>query len=419
MALLMFAVPPVAAEKLLVSGYVLTFLAGAWYLAGAARPGERWLAFLAFPFAYHQLFQFGFYNFSISVALFLIILGYWWRHRERPGLAYAVAINLLLWLCYFSHILSFGLALIAIAVLWLATLRRETWRRHLLHVPILLPQLALPLWFFLRQGHREIPAAWSLAQLVRYFVRIEVLFTLGKAQIGYGVALAALFLVLIVRSFRRGRGEENAFLILALLFTVFYFVSPDGMAGGWLLKNRLSLYPFLVLIPWLSPRLGRRAETVGAAALALAALLNLGYLVHGYRELGAAVDEYLAGLAPVTPNTRILALNFARTEPTNVFSHAIAYAALEKGLVDWDNYEAKFAFFPVRFRRPMVFPDIPGVVWNPGSYHARPNRELIDAVYLWRMPPGNALGARLRRHYALTEEEGAGQLFERDRAPRD
>jgi hypothetical protein len=419
MALLMFAVPPVAEEKLLVSGYVLTFLAGAWYLAGAARPGERWLAFLAFPFAYHQLFQFGFYNFSISVALFLIILGYWWRHRERPGLVYAVAINLLLWLCYLSHILSFGLALIAIAVLWLATLRRETWRRHLLHVPILLPQLVLPLWFFMKQGNREIPAAWPLAQLVRYFVRIEALFTLGEAQIWYGVALAALFLVLVVLSFRRGRGEENAFLILALLFTVFYFVSPEGMAGGWLLKNRLSLYPFLVMIPWLSPRLGRRAETIGAAALALAALLNLGYLVHGYRELGAAVDDYLAGLAPVTPNTRILALTFERPWPTDVISHAVAYAALEKGLVDWDNYQAKFPFFPVRFRRSVVFPDIPGVVWNPGSYHVRPNRELIDAVYLWRMPPGNALGARLRRHYALTEEEGAGQLFERERAPGD
>ena len=163
MALLMFAVPPVAAEKLLVSAYVLTFLAGAWYLAGAARPGERWLAFLAFPFAYHQLFQFGFYNFSISVALFLIILGYWWRHRERPGLRRTrVTINLLLWLCYFSHILSFGLALIAIAVLWLATLRRETWRRHLLHVPILLPQLALPLWFFCKQGagRSRRPGPW-------------------------------------------------------------------------------------------------------------------------------------------------------------------------------------------------------------------------------------------------------------------
>jgi hypothetical protein len=417
MALLMLAVPAQAAEKLLVSGYVLAFLAGAWYLAGAARPGERWLAFLAFPFAYHQLFQYGFYNFAISVALFLIILGYWWRRRERPGIAFAVVINLLLWLCYLSHILSFGLALIAIAVLWLATLRRETWRRHLLHVPILLPQLALPLWFLLKQGSQEFPAAWPLAQLVRYFVRLEVLFTLGEAQIWYGMALAALFLVLLVRSFRRGRGEENAFLILALLFAAFYFLSPDGLAGGWLLKNRLSLYPFLVLIPWLSPRLGRRAETVAAAVLALTALANLGYLVHGYRELGAAVDEYLAGLASAAPDTRILALTFAHTGPTDVFSHAIAYAALEKGQVDWDNYEAKVAFFPVRFRASVVFPDIPGIQWDPGSYHVKPNRERVDALYLWRMPPGNALGARLRRYYGLTEEEGGGQLFERDRTP--
>jgi len=62
MDLLMYAVPPLIAEKLLVSGYVLAFLAGAWYLAGAVRPGERWLAFLAFPFAFHQLFQYGFYK---------------------------------------------------------------------------------------------------------------------------------------------------------------------------------------------------------------------------------------------------------------------------------------------------------------------------------------------------------------------
>src|SRR5262245_2872526 len=56
MALLMFVVPPLVAEKLLVSGYVLLFLGGAWYLVGAVRPEERWLAFLIFPFVYHQLF---------------------------------------------------------------------------------------------------------------------------------------------------------------------------------------------------------------------------------------------------------------------------------------------------------------------------------------------------------------------------
>ncbi len=287
MALLMLAVPPAVAEKLLASGYVLLFLAGVWYLVGAVRPEERWLAFLAFPFAYHQLFQYGFYNFAISVAFFPLILGCWWRHRDRPGdPRFVVGINLLLWLCYFSHILSFGLALVAIAVLWLATLRRESWRRHLLHVPVLLPQIALPLWFFAKQGGGSVPSTWPLSQVARFFVRLEVLVTLGTAQLWLGVGLSVLFLLLLALSVRR-RGllrVESVFLALALLFTVFYFLSPEGTAGGWLLKNRLSLYPFLLLIPGLSPRLGRRSAAAAAGALALLALVNLGYLVHGYRE---------------------------------------------------------------------------------------------------------------------------------------
>ena len=31
--------------------------------------------------------------------------------------------------------------------LWLASLRAATWRRHLLHLPILAPQAVLPLWY--------------------------------------------------------------------------------------------------------------------------------------------------------------------------------------------------------------------------------------------------------------------------------
>jgi hypothetical protein len=100
MALLMFAaVPPLVAEKLLASGYALTLLAGIWYLAGVVRPGgSRWLAFLAFPFVFNFLFQFGFHNFSLSLALFPFVLGFWWRYRERPAdPRYVIGINLLLW----------------------------------------------------------------------------------------------------------------------------------------------------------------------------------------------------------------------------------------------------------------------------------------------------------------------------------
>ncbi len=416
MALLMLAVPPAAAEKLLVSGYVLLFLGGAWYLVGAVRPEERWLAFLAFPFACHQLFQYGFYNFAISVAFFLLILGCWWRYRDRPGdLRFVLGINLLLWLCYFSHILSFGLSLVAIAVLWLATLRRETWRRHLLHVPVLLPQIALPLWFFAQQKGRSMPSTWPLSQVVRFFARLEVLVTLGEEQLWLGGGLAVLCLLLLALSLWRGRSDllrpESAFLLLALLYTVFYLISPEGAAGGWLLKNRLSLYPYLILLPGLSPRLGRRGAAVAAAGLSLLALANLVYLIHGYRALGAQVDGFLAGLAPVTPNTRVFTLLFERTGPTDVLSHATGYVALEKGLIDWDNYEAKTDFFPVRFRNSVDLPET--VPWSPGSYRVKVSRDQVDALYVWRMPLGHPLGMRLRRHYTLTREEDGGMLFER------
>ncbi|HEX9944767.1 MAG TPA: hypothetical protein VGG03_22385 [Thermoanaerobaculia bacterium] len=421
MALLMFALEPRTAEKLLVSGYVLLLLAGAWYLAGAVRPAERWLAFLAFPFAYNQLFQFGFYNFAISLALFLFIVGLWWRHRARPGLAFAAAINLLLWLCYFSHILSFALALIAIAVLWLATLRRESWRRHLLHILLLLPQVALPAWFFAIQRGGEVPSAWPFGQLLRFFARLEVLFTFGEFQVWLGIALAILFLLLLLLTlWRRTRQrplfrEEDAFLLLALLFTAFYFFSPDGMAGGYLLKQRLSLYPFLLLIPWLSPRLEGRAKGSGAAALALLALLNLGYLLHGYRVRGEEMARYVSGLDLVQPNTRLLALLFQHSWPTDFLAHAAGYTALEKGLIDWDNYEAKTSFFPTRFRDSAAFPDIPGILTDPGSLRVKLNRDRIDAVYTWGMPPDQPLARRLGKHYELTSWTGEGALYEKRR----
>jgi hypothetical protein len=417
MALLMFVVPPLVAEKLLVSGYVLLFLGGAWYLTGSVRPGERWLAFLAFPFAYHQLFQFGFYNFSISLALFLFVLGCWWRNRESPGLAFAAKINLLLWLCYFSHILSFTLALAAIGVLWLATLRRESWRRHLLHISILIPQLALPLWFFMVQKSREFPPGWHFRRLLKYFLEVRVLMSFSDLQRQAGEALAILFLLLLLLTlWRKSRrrpwlDEADAFLLLAVSCAVLVFASPAGMAGGGLLKQRLCLYPFLLLIPWFSPGLGDRARKTGVAALAAAALLNLGFLTYWYRLSGAKVERFVSGLAAVQPNTRVLALFFQRTGPTDVLSHAMGYKAIEKGLIDWDNYEAKTSFFPSRFRGSVVFPRLAGTVKDPGSLRVKINEDLVDAFYTWRMPPRVPLRKRLKKSYERDASPFGGELW--------
>ena len=316
MVALMYAVPPLIAEKLLVSGYVLLFLGGAWYLAGAVHPGERWLAFLAFPLAYNQLFQFGFYNFSIAVAVLLFVLGFWWRHRETPNLRFAVGMNLLLGLCWFSHILPFILALLSIAVLWLATLRRANWRRHLLHVLILAPQTILPFWFFQVQGTGSYhEPARTLLGLIWYLVPPRVLVTFSGFQLYPALVVAAAFLVFLFltvwRRFRQEAGprrlrETDAFLVLAAGVLALYFFGPEGMSGGSLIAQRLALLAYLFLIPCLSPRLSGRARGIAVGVLALTALVNLGYLVRTYVVLGEEVRRSVAGLEPVRPNSRVL-----------------------------------------------------------------------------------------------------------------
>ncbi len=434
MALLMFVVPPLAAEKLLATGYVLTFLAGMWYLVGSVRPGDRWLAFLAFPFVFNFLFQFGFYNFAVSLALFPFIVGCWWRHRERPlSPGYAVGINLLLWLCYLSHILSFALALLAIAVLWLATLLHDglvSWRRHLAHVAVLAPQIVLPAWYFSREGGATVAAYWPLGKLVSYFFGIGAMTAFGGPQrwLAWGMALAFLALLALTllrrrrERWRRPRPEtagERAFLLLAGLFALLYFVSPEGMSGGSMLKNRLCLYPYLLLIPCLAPGFGARGRRAGVAVLSLVALVNLGFVAHGYRTLSGEMAGYLAGLDAVRPDSRILPLLFqhqGRGIEVDILGHAMSYRALERGLVDWDNYEATYDFFPVEFRAGVPKPPIVDIESRPGRLRMWQWKRRADYVYTWRMPPDHPFGIRLRNFYhpvSGTADTGGGVLWER------
>jgi hypothetical protein len=430
MAALIFLMPPVVAEKVLVSGALLLFFGGAWALAGAVRPEERWPALLAFPFAYNMFLLYGFYNFYISLGFYLLALAVWWRRRARPDLGLAVKINLLLLLCYFSHIVSLILALFSIAVLWLATLRREGWRAHLLHVPILLPQLILPVWFLRAQGAGggvPPPSSRPLGTLLSFLVAPDAVLTFSVFQIWLArlvtVAVFALLILTLWRRLRPGNDgrrpallvPEDGFLVLTAALVVLYLMSPEGMAGGNILVERMSLYPWLVLIPWLAPRLGARARATGIAALTLLTLVNLDYLVQWNGVLGREVGRYVAGFDAVRPHSRVLALLFNRRGPaglTEVFGHATGYAALEKGLIDWDNYQASYSFFPVRFRSTLRRPEIWRTYIDPNTFRVRKNLDLIDAVYTWGMPPGHPLERRLQLHYRLVSEKDGGALWE-------
>jgi len=411
LALLLFVFDPRTAEKLLLSGYVVLLASSARYLAGSVDPERRWLGWLALPLVYNQLLQMGFYNFGFSLAFYLFAVGFWWRHRSSPGWRMAVGLNLLLLLCWFSHIVSLVLALASIGVLWLLTERR------LLHPLILAPQILLPLWFIQDQGKGAVPATWSTDFLWTYLLRLRVLHSFAREQVWIGTALAVLFLLLAVLTFagkRRLEGRDG-FLLLSLLAAALYILSPEGMSGGTHLKNRLSLYPWLLLIPWLAPR-GRWVKGIAIAAIALITVVQAWITVRWYRQVDPEIRELLAAAEPVAPDSRVLPLMFKRNAPAGgpgVLGHALDYAAAEKGWVDWGNYEAMTGHFPVRFRRGVGLSDIFTLEAHPGQLNLRAYKGRTDYVFTWKMPPDSRMARQLNQHFRFLEERGPGRVYRR------
>jgi hypothetical protein len=296
----------------------------------------------------------------------------------------------------------------------------------LLHVPVLAPQLILPFWYLVRKSAAEtvLPAHRTFSFLAQYLLELRVL-AVGEGQRPFAMAIAGIFLGLaaatvwwmnVRRSGDPGKAraafrEADAFLLLSIVLAAVYFFSPDGMGGGGLLKPRLSLFPFLVLIPWLAPPLSRRVRGLCAAGLALMVLLSLGYVVVVYQVTSRTMESYLAGLAPVRPNTRVLPLLFRHESP--VIGHASGYAALEKNLVDWSNFEATGAHFPARFRASAPPPPYAAFERRPGDLPVEEWKDRADYVYTWWLPQGHPLVGRLAEHYNLISVVDGGALWER------
>lgn len=404
MALLMTVVPPLVAEKLLASGIVLLFLAAIWMYAGEeGRP----YAFFAIPFAYNVLFHLGFYNFSIGLGLYFLIVAIWWRRREQPNAGTIVLVAGLLVLCYFCHPLPLVLAVATISLLGVAT--RCSWRHVLAFVPV----LPLMTWFVLTQPGKRVGEHVSAELLWLTLTRALTSFHPNETKLGIAlvVVLAALIVATLVS---RPRSERNVFLIPTIAIVALYVGSPASMFNGSLIRERMALFVFLVPLAWVAPRWPRSVTNAIVALLTVVSLTYTAHLVLRYRKSDRAIVDFVRSAGAIGSNTVVLPLidkRIAADGITELPQHAFDYVALEKNDVTLDNYEANAGYFPIANRPEVPPPDTYAIEVVPGLLDVAKYAWRAAYVFTWRVEANSPLWPQLQRHYILVSDKPPGRVW--------
>jgi hypothetical protein len=420
---------PRVAEKLILTGYlVLLPLAFRTALPDTAR--GRWAALIIFPFLHSYPFHMGFWNFSYSIVLFFVVVGYWQRRRGRLDARRGLVFSLLTTLLFVAHSVSTGAALATLAAMlaWRCGLglhrgRTALRRRRILRGTLVrgavtalcaLPAVALLALFFARQpnpfSHRP-PLLVYLKHLVSLYPLVS--FTRSEIVLASAVSglLALAILVTLAQRASRRLRPVDGWLAAAVVATALYFATPDTVADGAQLNDRLGLYPFFAAALWIG-HAAVPAPRVRRLALALVAVFvaATGLRVVAYRTLDAYLADYYAVTPHIAPGSTILPLTFAPYGPreggafdgrkllsyrVKVFQHAAGYVAAERRAVDLDNSQANTRHAPLRWKpevnpftfigtRPFGLEDEPPCVELRG-YAAVGGR--IDYVLLWGATP--------------------------------
>jgi hypothetical protein len=280
-------------------------------------------------------------------------------------------------------------------------------------IAALTPASLMIAWFALRPSAQAGAWTWKGALMWQPLTRMLLLLTMDLRQLTFGTILGIIFGALIVITFaieRVGR-ERDVFLLFTAIAIALYLAAPLGMNGDLLLKARFLLFPYLLLLPWLTPRLGKLPLAI---VFALIATANVFFLRDAWKRNDKVIASAIAPLSITEPLHTIVALVFDRSSPhatVAVLSHAMSYAAAERRLVDLGNYEAGTGYFPIAFRDGVKRPDIFALESAPHDFD--PSASSPDYIYTWKMPAGSPIETRLAEHYDVAASEGEARVYRR------
>jgi hypothetical protein len=419
---------PLTAEKLLLTGYIILMATALLYLATAVQKDAKPLAFLGFPFIYNGLFVMGFYNYAMGIGLMLISIGYWWRNVQDIGYKTILVLGILMLLLYFTHPLALFLAMFSILMITLLNLanRSITMKQALLSLtPLIIPTILLLCHM---EGGPWQWGDWPFNRLLTFFWENGSLVYHSPHQMIPARILTMTFSALILYSFMKEhafqkgfwfnpkRRPKDFFFFLSLAFLIFYFIFPDRMSGGAVIKGRLSYLPYLIIIPWISWNMPKLAKNLVGAMLMVLAVAYVGQASVYHNRLSSELETYMSGGKVIEPNSVILPLCFDAVGSGHIigaFQHSVGYYGCLTGGIDLGNYEAGTGHFPTVFKIGVQRPDIAAMERNPGRFDFARWVRQIDYVVTWALPEPSETASRLNRLYEPVRHNGKLKIFRR------
>ena len=433
LAVLMFVFPSLIAEKIFLSLYVILFPLAIYYFLNAVQRGRHALVILSFTFIYNYLFLMGFYNFAVSVPLFFLALGYWWKYKGEMNATRIILLNLLIIVTYFAHLISYAFILFSIALLALLHFKRD-FKRSLITGCSLLPAAILLLVYLptsdLLAGEPPEFGLGRVGELFANLIGMHVLVSYTEPPSWISVAVSAFLLFLVAVTLWQNRkntttthAEQKAFLCLTGVLLGLYFILPNSIGpGGWV-NDRLAILATLTLFAWyrgFEILLWKRTFTV---VVTLLALINIVYVGIMFKNLNTEVREFNAFVERVEKNSVILPLHFdprGSSERVGIFVNAANYYCLDNGCINLGNYEIQFDYFPVRFNADFETPLdekewVQIVHWQPERIDLCDYADNVDYLLLWDTPDEPVVAEAIEACYTLIASEGRLKLFKGER----
>lgn len=330
------------AEVFVLAAWVILLPASLWYAVSGVRAGAGWLAVLALPLTFGLMLQLGFYSFIFGALLFLVVVGYHARHRDRLGGAEIAVLAVLLTLTYAAHAFVFAVALLVLAVLegwtWLIEpprTARGLGRRAGTVVLAGLPGVLLvvagvllgPKSAAAGVGNGTPLIAFQIRALLESVTMILQLVVFDQREAVFAVLVGGLLAGLAIVGLRgrlRGRGLRPrpadgylavvAVLLLAILFVPDATTLGAGGAGAFV-TSRLSLFVMLAGILWIASHpFGSWARGATITVAVVAAVGLAGMRIGWYQTLSDHATAF-ASVAPCVADGATMAqVNLSRVE---------------------------------------------------------------------------------------------------------